>query len=153
MSKNVVDTEGRQMTSQYGAYAFRAGLLRQYAHMRMHTPTLSDTHMHARARAQACTHRPTCNTHCFSTATMVLWARLSVTLYDYCLSWFMITASHQVCALTSLSCKNYNLPPFPNMIVCSHTGVKSCVDISWWNISWHMDWLRRANNPASTLPC
>jgi hypothetical protein len=38
------------MTSQYGAYALRAGLARQYARMRMHTPTRSGTHMHARTR-------------------------------------------------------------------------------------------------------
>ena len=30
MSKNVVETEGPQMTSQYGAYALRAGLARLY---------------------------------------------------------------------------------------------------------------------------
>ena len=30
--KNAVETEGPQMTSQYGEYAFRAGLARLYAH-------------------------------------------------------------------------------------------------------------------------
>jgi hypothetical protein len=30
MSENVVETEGLQMTSQYGAYALRAGLARLY---------------------------------------------------------------------------------------------------------------------------
>ena len=39
MSKNVVETEGPQMTSQYGEYALRAGLARLYARMRMHTQT------------------------------------------------------------------------------------------------------------------
>jgi kynurenine formamidase len=51
MSKNVVDTEGPQTTSQYGA--LRAGLARLYARMRIHTPTHSGTHMHARKRMHA----------------------------------------------------------------------------------------------------
>jgi hypothetical protein len=68
------------MTSQYGAYALRAGLARLYAHMRMHTPTRSGTHMRARMQAQACTHRPICNTYCSSTATMVSRTRLNVTV-------------------------------------------------------------------------
>jgi hypothetical protein len=49
MSKNAVETEGPQMTSQYGAYTLGAGLARLYAHMRLHMPTRSRTHMHARA--------------------------------------------------------------------------------------------------------
>jgi hypothetical protein len=53
MSKNVVVTEGPQMTSQYGAYALRAGLARLYARMGMHTPTRPGTHMHARTRKHA----------------------------------------------------------------------------------------------------
>ena len=67
--KNIVQTEGPQMTSQYGAYALRAGLARLYAHMSKHKPTRPGTHMHARMH----TH-----TYCFSTATMVSWTRLSV---------------------------------------------------------------------------
>jgi hypothetical protein len=39
MSKKVVETEGPQMTSQYGEYALRGGLSRLYARMRMHTQT------------------------------------------------------------------------------------------------------------------
>jgi hypothetical protein len=37
MSKNMVETEGPQLTSQYGAYALHAGLARLHAPMRMHT--------------------------------------------------------------------------------------------------------------------
>jgi hypothetical protein len=55
------------MTSQYGAYALRAVLAKLYEPMRMHTPTNPSTRMHA----QACTHRPICDTYCFSTATMI----------------------------------------------------------------------------------
>ena len=50
--KNVVETEGH-MTSQYGAYALRAGLARLHALIRMLTPTRPGTNMHAHAR----THR------------------------------------------------------------------------------------------------
>jgi hypothetical protein len=57
MSKNIVDTEGPQMTSQFGAYALRAGLARLYTLMRMHTRTLPSTYMHARTRKQAHTYQ------------------------------------------------------------------------------------------------
>jgi hypothetical protein len=53
MSKYIVDIEGPQMTSQYGAYTLRAGLARLYAPMRMHTPTRPGTHMQARTRKHA----------------------------------------------------------------------------------------------------
>jgi hypothetical protein len=49
MSKNVLETEVPQMTSQYGAHALRAGLGRLHARMGTHTPTSPVTHMHARA--------------------------------------------------------------------------------------------------------
>jgi hypothetical protein len=41
------------MTSQYGAYALRAGLARLYARMCMHSPTRLGTHMHARTHKHA----------------------------------------------------------------------------------------------------
>jgi hypothetical protein len=77
------------MTSQYGAYALRAGLTRLYARMRLHTPTCLG-YPHARTHAQACTHRPICNTYCFSTTTMVSWTRLNVTLYVNWLSCYSL---------------------------------------------------------------
>ena len=43
MSKNEAETEGSQMTSQYGAYALCPGLARLYARMRVKTPTRSGT--------------------------------------------------------------------------------------------------------------
>ena len=46
MSKNVVDTEGPQMTSQYGACALHAGKARLHALTLMHTPTLTGNHTH-----------------------------------------------------------------------------------------------------------
>jgi hypothetical protein len=46
MSDNIVETEWPQMTSQYDAYALRAGLARLYARMRTHTHTCSGTHIH-----------------------------------------------------------------------------------------------------------
>ena len=63
MSMNTVQTEGPQMTSQYGAFSLGAGLVGLHARMRMHTPTRPDTHMHARTHAQVCTHRSICNTY------------------------------------------------------------------------------------------
>ena len=72
------------MTSQYGAYALRAGLARLHARMsmRMHTPTRSGTNTHARKHAHACTHRPIISSYCFSTATMFR-KRASMLYYTY----------------------------------------------------------------------
>ena len=53
VSKNVVETEGLQMMSQYGAYVLHAGLARLYARIRMHTPSRPGIHMHARTRKHA----------------------------------------------------------------------------------------------------
>jgi hypothetical protein len=39
------------------------------------------------ARASVHTHRPICNTYCFSTDTTVSWTHLNITLYVHCLSW------------------------------------------------------------------
>ena len=56
MSKNIVETEGLQMTSQYGAYASHALLARVYARTRMHKTTRQGTNMHARTHARASMH-------------------------------------------------------------------------------------------------
>ena len=69
MPKNVVETEGPQMTSRYGSYALRVGLGRLHAHM--HMPTRAGTHTHARTHSHACTQRPIINTCCFFTATII----------------------------------------------------------------------------------
>jgi hypothetical protein len=53
MSKNIVETEEPQMTSQYGPYALRAGLASLYARMYLHTPTRAGAHIHARTRTHA----------------------------------------------------------------------------------------------------
>ena len=79
MSKNVVETEGPQMTSQHGAYALHHGLARLHALTRMHTPTRLGTHMHTRA---TCTHRPISNTYCFSTVILIR-KRASILRYTY----------------------------------------------------------------------
>ena len=53
------------MTSQYGAYALRAGWARLYARMRMHKPMRPGARTHARTRKHA--HKPICNTLLFHT--------------------------------------------------------------------------------------
>jgi hypothetical protein len=56
MPKHIAETEGPQMTSQYGAYALHAGLARLHARMRMHNTTcLGNPH----ARTHALTHSHT----------------------------------------------------------------------------------------------
>jgi hypothetical protein len=52
MPKNMVETKGLQMTSQYGAYALHAGLARLDARTRLHTPMRPSTHTHARTHKQ-----------------------------------------------------------------------------------------------------
>ena len=74
MSKNVVEPEGPQMTSQYGAYALDAGLASLHTRTRMPPPG------HARPRTP--TDRPISNTYCFSTAIMIR-VRLSVLRCTY----------------------------------------------------------------------
>jgi hypothetical protein len=69
MSNNVVETDGAQMTSQYGAYALHTELARLHARMRMHTSTRSGTHMEARTYTHTHTHKAISNTYCFSTAS------------------------------------------------------------------------------------
>jgi hypothetical protein len=49
MSKNVVETDGQQMTSQYGAYALHAGLTRLHA---LCVRTRPGTHARARKHTQ-----------------------------------------------------------------------------------------------------
>jgi hypothetical protein len=80
MSKNMVQTEMPQMTSQYGVYALHAGLAELYARMRVHTPSRLDTHIHTRAHAR--THKVISNTYCFSTATTIR-ERASVLCYTH----------------------------------------------------------------------
>ena len=76
------------MTSQYGAYALHAGqaMLHERKHdhapVRLHPHTQAHTQALIRARTRAHTHT---HTH-FSTATIVLWTRRSVTLYVHCLT-------------------------------------------------------------------
>ena len=70
------------MTSQYGSYALHVRLAWLHALMCMHTPTRSNTHIHAR------THRPLSNTYCFTTPTVVMRTHLNITLYINCSSCF-----------------------------------------------------------------
>ena len=57
MSKNIVETEAPQMTTQHGAYALHAGLAKLYARMRRNRPTRPCTHMHARASMHTQTNK------------------------------------------------------------------------------------------------
>jgi hypothetical protein len=70
------------MTSQYGAYALRAGLARLYARICLQHPRARVRN--ARTHAQECTHRPICDTYYFSTATVIPRTRHLVTLYVHC---------------------------------------------------------------------
>ena len=79
MSKNMEESEEPQMTSQHGAYAFRAVKARLHAPTRMHKPTLPGI------RARTRTHTQICNTYYFSTATLASRTRLNITVNVYCL--------------------------------------------------------------------
>ena len=79
------------MTSQYGAYALRAGKARLHARTRMHTPTRRDTRTHAYA------HRTISNTYYFSTeamiresASMLRYTHITCLVLGYKISTFFI---------------------------------------------------------------
>ena len=121
ISKQVVDTEGPQMTSQYGAHALRAGLARLHAlgactRPRARVPTCT----HARTQTHA--RRPISNTYCFSTATMVSRTRLIVTLYVHCLYCFPPHSSRSHSPLPHLPSRSTPPPPPPSVDPC-HVAV------------------------------
>jgi hypothetical protein len=68
MSKNVLELEGPQITSQYGAYALHAGISKAKC---------TQAHAHAPGHKHASTlaHTQICNTYCFSTATTMIRER------------------------------------------------------------------------------
>ena len=72
--------------------------------------------LHARTGPRACarkhtlTHIEISNPCCFSTATMVSWTRLIVTLYVHCLSCFSLLTEFQ------------NFTPTDGLCLSSHTG-------------------------------
>ena len=83
MSRNVMKTEGTNITSQYGAYAFNAGEAMIYERKRMRTLTRPGTHIHV--STQACASNQTqvkINTHYYSTVTMIR-DRASLLHYTY----------------------------------------------------------------------
>ena len=79
----MVEPEGPQVTSQYGAYALQAGLTKLYARMRMHTLKRLGTQMHACARTHTQTNKYFSLLFHGNNDTQT---RLSVTLYVHCLS-------------------------------------------------------------------
>ena len=85
MLKIIVENEGPQMMSQYGAYALRAGLARLYACMCMHMCTCLGTYMQSFTHKHAHTDQYVI-LNCFSTAAVISRTHLSVTLYVHCLS-------------------------------------------------------------------
>jgi hypothetical protein len=70
MSKNAMEPDRLQVTSQYGAYALRPGLASLHARMRMYTLTRPGTRMYARTHARVHPHRSVSSTYCFLSATM-----------------------------------------------------------------------------------
>jgi hypothetical protein len=90
-----------QMSSQHGAYALHAGKARLHARTLMHTPTHPGTHMHAH------TSRPTRNSYCSSTATMIR-VRASILRYTYiaCLVIFLTVRINSYRAQQTVSSKD-----------------------------------------------
>ena len=103
--KNMVETEGPQMTSQYGAYTLRAGVARLHARMRMHKPTRSGTHIHAHTRK--CAHTDQHVTLIAFSQQQWLRERASMLRYTYiaCLLYIITLADNA--ASKSFSNVNY----------------------------------------------
>jgi hypothetical protein len=110
MSKNFVETEEPQMTSQHGVYALHAGLARLYARIRMCT------------RA----YRPISNIYCFSTATMVSWNApqcyviRTLALSSSSLRWTQLLARHTA-RLTEPFFSAVAIPPVGFTCTRTHT--------------------------------
>ena len=100
-SKNMVENEGTQMTSQYGAYALQLDWQR-YMHL--------CACKHPRAWVPTCTHAPICNPFCFSTATVVSWTHFA------CLVDCQLILSHMVCIFTTV----LQVAKFENLVACSN---------------------------------
>ena len=96
MSKNMVEPERTQMTSQYGACVLHAGQVRLRA--RAHTSTHKRAHetTHASINTHAHAHKEICNTYCFSTASVVTWTHPNVMLCVHCLSCLYIFPLYDV---------------------------------------------------------
>jgi hypothetical protein len=124
MSKNVVETEWPQRTSQQGAYALRAGITRPCARMRMYKPTRSGTHKHARTRKHAHTgqyviHVPIAfpQQQWFRERTSVLrYAYIACLVFIWCVI-FVVSPHFIVLCVTSIW-----LRPF--FFACNLTWVK-----------------------------
>ena len=65
-----------------------------YMHARSGTRPSARVHAGTRARARAQTHTHKCVKRCFSTAAMITWSPLNVTLYVHCLSCLLILYRH-----------------------------------------------------------
>ena len=98
MSKNIVETEGPQMTSQYGIYALRAGLARLHARTHMRTRPVTHMHMHARTRKHAHTVQYVIFIAC--PQQQCLRERASVSRYTY-----------SACVVVFTSCTHISLLP------------------------------------------
>ena len=85
MSKNEVEPKRPQMAIRWRVACWISKATRAQAHAIARAPTF--TYMRAHARTGL--HTEICKNCCFSTATMVSWTHLSVTLYIHCLSCFI----------------------------------------------------------------
>ena len=79
MSKHYAEPEKQQAMWRMRAAYWINKATREKAHVHALATTYIHTH----------THTEVCNTYCFSTATMVSWRRLIVTLCVHCLSCFV----------------------------------------------------------------
>ena len=87
-AENMVPTRGMlNKATRKQAQARARAPTSTHSHIRQH----SCTPMPSFARARAHTHTQIRNTYCFSTATVVSWTRLNVTLHAHCLSCFHVT--------------------------------------------------------------
>ena len=80
----MVETEGPQMTSQYGAFALHAGLARLQARICKNTPTRPGIQMNAHTRTHARTDQYLLLFHGNNDSR----TRVNVTLFVHCLSYF-----------------------------------------------------------------
>ena len=86
---------------------------------------------HAPTPTRTRTHTEVCNTHCFSTATVVSWTRHDVTLYVHCLyCWYSMWMVRRLIGNNALSCGRYKKsPPFYLIFCRTETGASGLTSI------------------------
>jgi hypothetical protein len=85
-SRNIVEPETPQTIRPMLVACWISKATREQAHGRSNAPTSIHTHAHSSPHPHAHSHTKICNIYFFSTAKMVSWTGVNITLYVHCLT-------------------------------------------------------------------